>query len=500
MLLKRPKENTKCVSAAGSYDWSYQAEEEPTNFALMAFSSSSSNLSSDCEFRKSQFDVMSYQIGLESVEARLLVYKKNKSVLEENIKLLNIEVQLRDTALATLRQKLETTENDRDDLNIKLEKFQTSSKRLTDLLASQTSDKARLGYNSKVFTQAMFDCDNYYSSESDNNSWSPSNLYDRFVPSGGYHVVPPPMTGTFMPPKPDLVFHTPPSDENEHLAFNVQLSPTKPEQDLLTTSSAPIIEDWVSDSEEEDIPLVPTDVPSLAQSPELVKTPRHSGLISPLPFKTHLIKDCDFHAKKLAQNSYASRDIHQHHAQMNHSRIPLHTVSAAAPSKSKPVLLAAARTIGAVRPKFSKTRPHIAPYAVSKSKPPIRRPFIRHTSPKPSISPPRVNAAKSFAVSTARVNAAYPSAVSAARVNAARLSVVSAARINAVKPSAVTAVQHNHTKKGNPQQALKDKGVIDSGYSRHMTGNISYLSDFEELNGGYVAFGGNPKSGKITGK
>nr|GEY64097.1 copia protein [Tanacetum cinerariifolium] len=49
---------------------------------------------------------------------------------------------------------------------------------------------------------------------------------------------------------------------------------------------------------------------------------------------------------------------------------------------------------------------------------------------------------------------------------------------------------------GNPQQALKDKGVIDSGCSRHMTGNISYLSDFEEINGRYVAFGGNPKTGK----
>nr|GFB84162.1 ribonuclease H-like domain-containing protein [Tanacetum cinerariifolium] len=47
----------------------------------------------------------------------------------------------------------------------------------------------------------------------------------------------------------DLVFHTPPSDENEHLAFNVQLSPTKPEQDLPSRPSAPIIEDWVSDSE-----------------------------------------------------------------------------------------------------------------------------------------------------------------------------------------------------------------------------------------------------------
>nr|GFB88400.1 hypothetical protein [Tanacetum cinerariifolium] len=53
---------TQC-DATGSYDWSYQAEEEPTNFALMAFSSSSSDSSSDCEFRKSQFDAMSYQTG-----------------------------------------------------------------------------------------------------------------------------------------------------------------------------------------------------------------------------------------------------------------------------------------------------------------------------------------------------------------------------------------------------------------------------------------------------
>nr|GFB07453.1 ribonuclease H-like domain-containing protein [Tanacetum cinerariifolium] len=53
---------------------------------------------------------------------------------------------------------------------------------------------------------------------------------------------------------------------------------------------------------------------------------------------------------------------------------------------------------------------------------------------------------------------------------------------------------------GNPQQALKDKVFINSGCSRHMTGNISYLSDFEEINRGYVAFGRNPKGRKIAGK
>nr|GEY65553.1 hypothetical protein [Tanacetum cinerariifolium] len=53
---------------------------------------------------------------------------------------------------------------------------------------------------------------------------------------------------------------------------------------------------------------------------------------------------------------------------------------------------------------------------------------------------------------------------------------------------------------GAPQDALKDYGCFDSGCSRHMTGNISYLTDFKEHDRGYVAFGGGAKGGKITGK
>nr|GEU74644.1 hypothetical protein [Tanacetum cinerariifolium] len=333
-----------------TYDWSYQVEEEPTKFPLMDFSSSSSNSSSDNEvsscskacsktysqlqtqydtltknFRKSQFDVISYRKGLESVEARLLVYKQNESILEENIKLLNIEVQLRDTALTTLRQKLNTTEKERDDLNM-----------------------------------------------NDSDSWPPSNLYDRFVLSGGYHAIPPLVTGTFMPPKPDLVFHTPHFDETKHLAFNVQISPTKPEQYL---SSRP-------------------------SSSELVKSPRHYGqlfqapiLIAPtVPLRSnphskgsrrskkacfvcksvdHLIKDCDFHVRKLAHRTYASRDIHK-------------------------------QTVSAVKPIFSMTRPKLASRAVSKSKSPLRRHLPRRPSSNSSNSPPRVTAAKASAVSAAQ--------------------------------------------------------------------------------------------------
>ncbi|GJX51717.1 hypothetical protein Tco_0278562 [Tanacetum coccineum] len=101
------------MSCDGSgYDWSDQAEDGPTNFALMAYSSTSSNsevstdsnCSSSClenvkilkeqneqllkDLRTSKLNAITYKTGLESVEARLLVYKKNESVYEEDIKVL----------------------------------------------------------------------------------------------------------------------------------------------------------------------------------------------------------------------------------------------------------------------------------------------------------------------------------------------------------------------------------------------------------------------------
>ncbi|GJV32425.1 ribonuclease H-like domain-containing protein [Tanacetum coccineum] len=47
---------------------------------------------------------------------------------------------------------------------------------------------------------------------------------------------------------------------------------------------------------------------------------------------------------------------------------------------------------------------------------------------------------------------------------------------------------------------LQDQGSNLIVISRHMTGNMSYLTDYEEIDGGYVAFRGNPKGGKITRK
>nr|GFA11460.1 hypothetical protein [Tanacetum cinerariifolium] len=60
-------------------------------------------------------------------------------------------------------------------------------------------------------------------------------------------------------------------------------------------------------------------------------------------------------------------------------------------------------------------------------------------------------------------------------------------------PKTSNSVSEDISNEGNPQLELQEKGVIDSGRSRHMTGIMSYLFEYEEIDGGYVAFGGDPK-------
>nr|GEX51852.1 retrovirus-related Pol polyprotein from transposon TNT 1-94 [Tanacetum cinerariifolium] len=127
-----------------------------------------------------------------------------------------------------------------------------------------------------------------------------------------------------------------------------------------------------------------------------------------------------------------------------------HIVPVSVLTKSKPVSVTAARTVSAVVPKIMATKPRHAHSLHTKTNSIIRRHKTRIKFSKTSNS--------------------------SLKVTAAHAKVVSAAK-------------GKKGKWGNPQYALKDKGVIDSGCSRHMTGNMSYFSDFQELNGGYVAFG-----------
>ncbi|GKF41052.1 hypothetical protein Tco_0124394 [Tanacetum coccineum] len=81
------------------------------------------------------------------------------------------------------------------------------------------------------------------------------------------------------------------------------------------------------------------------------------------------------------------------------------------------------------------------------------------------------------------------------KVNTTKAQVVNIARPKAVKTIRPNSAVVNAVR-GKP--LMDDKGFVDSGCSRHMTGNIAYLLDFKEFDGGYVTFGGGAHGGRIS--
>ncbi|GKA81017.1 putative ribonuclease H-like domain-containing protein [Tanacetum coccineum] len=146
---------------------------------------------------------------------------------------------------------------------------------------------------------------------------------------------------------------------------------------------------------------------------------------------------------------------------------------------SGPITLNTARPVNTVQPRTTVNNTGSLKNVINNAYSTARRPFYTITSANNSNFTKKVNTVK---VTT--VNIAKPKVV----VNTARQKAV------------LSAVKGNKGNTGNPHQDLKNKGMIDSGCSRNMTGNKSYLTDYEEINGGFVAFGGNSKGGKITRK
>nr|GEZ70902.1 hypothetical protein [Tanacetum cinerariifolium] len=135
---------------------------------------------------------------LQSVKERLVHYKKNEAVFtKENI--LNLEVKLRDNALVVYTKNLEKADKEKDELKLTLEKYQNLSKSLNTLLERQVSDKDETGLRYKVASPTIENFMN--SSKMIENQENVKSGSDK-----GYHVVPPPYTENYIPPKPNLMF------------------------------------------------------------------------------------------------------------------------------------------------------------------------------------------------------------------------------------------------------------------------------------------------------
>ncbi|GJY88728.1 ribonuclease H-like domain-containing protein [Tanacetum coccineum] len=224
----------------GGYDWSDQAEEGP-NYALMAYSSSSSdsevsndsNCSKSCmetvkllksqndqllrDLEKSSLMVLGYKTGLESVEEKLEFYKKNESVYVENINGLKWDIQVGEITIRELRKKLEKIQKEKDSIQFNVDKFENASKSLNKLIECQIVDNCKKGLG-----------------------------YEK------YNAVPPPYTGNFMPPTPDLSFTGLDEFVNKPVVEN-RKSDEEVSKVVRKSDDSPIIEDWVLDSEEENV-------------------------------------------------------------------------------------------------------------------------------------------------------------------------------------------------------------------------------------------------------
>ncbi|GJW54181.1 hypothetical protein Tco_0098266, partial [Tanacetum coccineum] len=372
------------------------------------------------DLRTSKINDITYKTGLVSVETRLLVYKKNKFVYEEDIKIV---------------------------------------------------DKCKIGL--------------------------------------GYNAIPPPYTGNFMPPKPDLSFFGLEEFVNEPIVSEptvkkpvVETSKAKASADkpkaVRKNNGAPIIKDWVSDSEEEDVPqakkekkIVKSSFAKIefVKSKEQVKSPRKTTVKqgNQNRLNTHSPRGNqrnwnNMMSQRLGSNfemfnkacyvcgsfDHLQYDCNNHQRQFNNKKM--------------------------VKPVWNYTQ-RVNHQNFSR---------MTHPSPKRNMVPKAVLMRSGLvSLTTARPNnTTQPKTIVNSGVNTVKDKNVNIARpkavVNTAKPKAVlNAVKGNQ---GNPQMDLQDQGVIDSGCSRHITGNMSYLTDFEEIDLGYVAFGGNPKGGKITGR
>ncbi|GJX14729.1 putative ribonuclease H-like domain-containing protein [Tanacetum coccineum] len=503
----------------GGYDWSNDFDE-PVNYALMAISSSSSSSSSDNK---------GYELALESLESWILRHEKNELAWGEKYEFQNYELKCREVKINNFKMELENVVKERDELKVKIEKWEESSKSLNILLNSQMSAKDK----------------NVRSSDEEN---TPAN--DRFAKADGYYAVPHPITGNFLTPRADISFAGQTNEvkiEKPKSVYESVMSNPKINRDKV------IIEDWNSD-DEDDVSEVETISPVKTNETQTVKTRVDKiGQISQkqeIEFKKvkacfvckstdHLIKDCNFYDKKSPEPKLKTvvntsqrvvKPVWDNAKRVNHQKISnklkypqarrtfvpsgvltrtglvnpvrpnkkraVHTVNTARPiSTARPFAPKIAQTGSAIRPIYP-IMENVRPRA---SYSPIKRSYYT----KPAFRPKDLKQdVKTFGVQNMII------AGTRAVVNTGKGKMD-----NALKKSRwVWRPKGNYMdyeskengsfmlKKfeyGNPEILLQDHAVVDSGCSSHMTGNKAYLSNYKDYNRGFVAFGRNELNFKL---
>nr|GEX44557.1 ribonuclease H-like domain-containing protein [Tanacetum cinerariifolium] len=381
-------------------------------------------------------EITAYTLALKKVEARLLCHQQNQLAYEQKIKFMKIDLDDKTDVVTYHKKLLAEALKEKEDLKTKVENWKNSSKNLNRLLNTQMSanDKFRLGHGDYRYGSILSYENEVLQSVFKNKECDLENtlVNDRYAK--GMHTVPPLMTGNYMPSGTDVeidyskfTYGSKQTSADESDSKPIEYASSESDSSEETTTSmpapvdnapkiiyepkvwtdAPIIEEYESNSDDDSVSIVQENIekPSFAFTdsikhvkspreiikeigtpnhyPKIEKQNRHSHTRKGLGYAftrkscfvcgsfSHLIRDCDFHEKRMAKQATLTKSKEKVNGQ------PAHRLD-------------------------------------------------------------------------------------------------------------------------DPHKALKDKGIIDSGCSRHMTGNKAHLVDYQEFKGGFIAFGGS--NGKITGK
>ncbi|GJS52249.1 putative ribonuclease H-like domain-containing protein [Tanacetum coccineum] len=462
------------ISSSSSSSSSENEVQKCSKQCLESFKTLQKNYDSEREkHSRARLEIQGYKLALESLESRIIRHEKNELAWGEKYEFQNYELKCREVKINNLKMELEKVVKERDE----------------------------------------------------------------FSKADGYHAVPPPITGNFLTPRADISFAC--LDEYDIRKKIIKSKTTKPKDNTSDSKTSEtigktnefeksktkinrdkvIIEDWNSD-DGDDVSEVNTASPVKTNETQTVKTQVDKiGQISQkggIGFKKikaffvcksidHLIKDCDFYAKKSPKHK-------------------LKTVVNTSQRVVKPVWNNAKRVNhqkNSNKLKYPQTRRTFVPKGVltktgliNPVRPNGKRAVHTVSTARPISTAKLVSTARPFAPKIAQTGSAirpiYPR-MDNVRPRASYSPIKRyyytrpAVRPKDLKQDVKTSRVKNMTTSGiraigNPEIYLQDHAVVDSGCSSHMTGNKAYLSDYEDYNGGFVAFGSDPKGGKITGK
>ncbi|GJX22287.1 ribonuclease H-like domain-containing protein [Tanacetum coccineum] len=455
------------------FDWSDMAEEQvQTNMALMTFSNSEvyndktcsktylknyETLKKQCDdlivkLNQTEFTATTYKRGLATVEEQLITYRKNEVLFSEEVAVLKRVVACKDYEINVLKSEFEKVKQKKEGIEFKIEKFDKASKDLDKLLESQITNKSKKGL--------------------------------------GYSVVPPPHPLIYNRPKKlDLSYSgLDELKEPEFKGYGSEVS--KKESNVVYDKKSDDSKENYDNSLEKE--QVSKDTSSFVESSPNVD----KETIFPVDKKGE--------SKELEWEEVQSTRKTHPNAQRN-------MVPRAVLMKTGLKTFNTARTVNTAHPKsivFNAKPMSCFPKIVQST---VRRPFQSKAALSNKRFTHKVNTAKAQEVNTSRpqaVNIARPKIVKTARLNIAVVNAVRVNQANAVKASAcwvrrptkpngasITLKKHNYIDAPMQIQIFVDGGLLKATW----TGNIAYLSDFKECDGGYVTFRGGAHGGRIYG-